>query len=171
MERARKQDVVTSLHQAFTDANLVVVTHYLGITAADSTALRRRMRDANAKFRVTKNRLAQRALEGTAFVGLTDLFTGPTAIAFSDDPVAAAKAAVEFSKTNENLIVVGGALRETMLDADAVKNLASLPSLDELRGKLVGLLSTPASRVVGVLNAPGGQVARVLGAYGATGDD
>lgn len=150
---------------------MVVVTHYSGLTVSEMGDLRDRMRETGAKFRVTKNRLTRLALKDTKFEALSDMFIGPTAIAYSDDPVAAAKASVEFAKENDKLIVLGGALGEEMLDASGVKALASLPSLDELRGKLVGLLVSPATKVAQVLQAPGGQVARVIGAYSAQGEE
>lgn len=165
MERAKKEQLVTDLSGTFGDAALVVVTHQNGLTVAESTDLRRRMLAAGASFRVTKNRLAKRALAGTPYEGLSDLFEGPTAIAYSTDPVAAAKVAVGYAKDNEKLTVIGGALGEKRLDADGIKALATLPSLDELRAKLVGMISTPATRIAGVLQAPAGQVARVLAAH------
>jgi len=167
VDRAAKREMVSSLRDTFNGANVVVVTHYLGISAGQATDLRRSMRDAGAGFRVTKNRLAKIALEGTPYEHLVPMFTGPTAIAYSEDPVAAAKAAVEFAKKIEHLVIIGGALRENALDADAIKNLASLPSLDELRGKLVGLVQAPATKIAGVISAPAGQLARVVGAYAA----
>ncbi len=168
MDRAEKESMVASLHQTFEDASIVVVTHYSGLTVAEMGELRDQMRAAGAVFKVTKNRLTRRALEGTKYQPLNEMFTGPTAIAYSEDPVAAAKAAVNFSKTNDKLIVLGGALGDEQLDVNAVKSLASLPSLDELRAKIVAMISTPATRIAGVLQAPAGQVARVLGARGAS---
>jgi large subunit ribosomal protein L10 len=126
------------------------------------------MREAGAAFKVTKNRLAKIALKGTKFEGLAEQFTGPTAIAVSLDPVAAAKVAVEYANKNEKLQIVCGALDEEALDADAVKALAKLPSLDELRGTIIGLIQAPATKIAGVLQAPGGQLARVFGAYGSS---
>jgi large subunit ribosomal protein L10 len=160
--------MVASLHQTFEDASIVVVTHYSGLTVAEMGELRDQIREAGAVFKVTKNRLTRRALEGTKYQSLEEMFTGPTAIAYSEDPVAAAKAAVGFSKTNSKLIVLGGALGEEQLDVNAVKSLASLPSLEELRAKIVGMTNTPATRIAVVLQAPAGQVARVLGARGAS---
>jgi large subunit ribosomal protein L10 len=160
--------MVASLHQTFEDVSIVVVTHYSGLTVAEMGELRDQMREAGAVFKVTKNRLTRRALEGTKYQSLEEMFTGPTAIAYSEDPVAAAKAAVNFSKTNNKLIVLGGALGDEQLDVNAVKSLASLPSLEELRAKIVGMISTPATRIAVVLQAPAGQVARVLGARGAS---
>lgn len=145
---------------------MVVVTHYTGLTVAEMGDLRGQMREAGAGFKVTKNRITRLALEDTKFKGLSDMFTGPTAIAFSEDPVAAAKVAVNFAKSNEKLVVLGGALGEELLDVNSVKALAALPSLDELRGQIVGMLNTPATRIAGILQAPAGQVARVISAYG-----
>ena len=164
MDREKKESMVASLHQTFEDVSIVVVTHYSGLTVAEMGELRDQMREAGAVFKVTKNRLTRRALEGTKYQSLEEMFTGPTAIAYSEDPVAAAKAAVNFSKTNNKLIVLGGALGDEQLDVNAVKSLASLPSLEELRAKIVGMISTPATRIAVVLQAPAGQVARVLGA-------
>jgi len=171
VDRTEKEDLVATLHQTFDESAMVVVTHYSGLTVSEMGDLRDRMRETGAKFRVTKNRLTRLALKDTKCEALSDLFTGPTAIAYSDDPVAAAKARVEFAKENDKLIVLGGARGEEMLDASGVKALASLPSLDELRGKLVGLLVSPATKVDQVLQAPGGQVARVIGAYSAQGEE
>jgi large subunit ribosomal protein L10 len=157
--------MVASLHEVFSNANAVVVTHNLGITAGEATELRRQMRAAGARFRVTKNSLTKRALADTPYDHLAGLFSGPTAIAVSEDPVAAAKATVDFAKDNENLIILGGGLGATALAEADVKNLASLPSLDELRGKIVGLLNAPATKIAGVLQAPAGQLARVIDAH------
>jgi len=142
-----------------------VVTHQSGLTVAESTDLRRRMRAADASYKVTKNRLVKLALVGTPYEAIADLFEGPTAIAYSADPVAAARVAVDFSKENDKLVVVGGAMAENRLDEAGVKALATLPSLDELRGKLLGLLNAPATKVAGVLQAPASQLARVLSAH------
>lgn len=168
MYRDDKENWVASLKRVFEETSLVVVTHYSGLTVAQMTDLRGQMREAGASFKVTKNRLTRLALEGTNFHVLSDMFTGPTAIAYSTDPVAAARVAVKFAKDNEKLVVLGGAYNGQMLDLDSVSALAKLPSLEELRGKLVGMLNTPATRVAGVLQAPAGQVARVIGAYGAS---
>ncbi|MCB2102897.1 MAG: 50S ribosomal protein L10 [Rhodobacterales bacterium] len=170
MDRTQKEEWVASLHQVFSETEMVVVTHYSGLTVAQSGALRTKMREAGANFKVTKNRLTRLALKDTRFAGLNDMFTGPTAIAYSDDPVAAAKAAVEFAKGNDKLVILGGALGENVLDADGVKALATLPSLDELRAKLAGLLTQPAAKIAMVLQAPGGQVARVINAYAEKGE-
>jgi large subunit ribosomal protein L10 len=170
VDRSQKEKLVASLHDALSDTVSVVVTHQSGLTVAEVTGLRRRMRDAGAGFKVTKNRLARLALKGTQFEGLSPLFTGPTAIAFSRDPVAAAKVAVEFANSNEKLVIVGGSLAGQPLNADGVKALATLPSLDELRARLIGMVQTPATRIAGVLQAPGGQIARVLAAHAEKGE-
>ena len=165
MLRARKTEIVDSLRGVFSDAGVVVVTHYQGMSVAEVTDLRRGMREVGARFRVTKNRLAKIALADTPYASLADLFIGPTAIAFSSDPVAAPKAAVGYAKRNEKLAIIGGALGGSLLSAQQVRALADLPSIDEVRAKLVGLLTTPAARLVSVLQAPGGQLARVLAAH------
>jgi len=166
VDRSRKEALVAELHQTFVDTNLVVVTQQSGLTVQEVTALRSEMRAEGANFRVTKNRLAKIALQGTKFEPLTETFTGPTAIAVSEDPVAAAKVAVGFANKNDKLTIVGGALGEKVLGIDDVRALAKLPSLDELRGNIVGLLQAPASKIVGVMNAPAAQLARVFSAYG-----
>lgn len=167
MDRAQKEAAVAGLNQTLGEVNLVVVTHQSGLTVHESMTLRRKVREAGAGFKVTKNRLTRLALEGTKFQALQPLMTGPTALAFSEDPVAAAKVCVEFAKQNEKLTIVGGALGEQLLDENGVQALAKLPSLDELRGTLVGLLQAPATKVAGVLQAPAGQLARVFSAYGS----
>lgn len=164
MDRSEKSEMVSSLRGTFENASIVVVAHYSGLNVADINDLRTKMRDAGASFKVTKNRLTRLALEGTPYDQIGDLFTGPTAIAYSDDPVAPAKVAVEFAKKNDKLVVLGGAMGDVRLDENAIKQLATLPSLDELRAKIVGMLNTPATRIAGVLQAPAGQVARVLSA-------
>lgn len=170
MNRTEKKDLVASLRSLFEDTNLMVVTRQSGLTVAESSDLRNQMRDVGASFKVTKNRLARLALDGTKFAELTPLFKGPTAVALSEDPVAAAKVAVKFAKDNDKLVIVGGALDDQVLDIDRISALAALPSLDELRAKIVGMLSTPATRIARVLNAPGGQVARVIAAYSEKGE-
>ena len=170
MDRTEKEEVVASLHKTFEDSSIVVVTHYSGLTVAEMGDLRNQMREVGASFKVSKNRLTRRALEGTKYQPLENLFTGPTGIAYSEDPVAAAKAAVNFSKTNDKLIVLGGALGDEQLDVAKIQSLASLLSLDELRAKLVGIISTPATRIAGVLQAPAGQIARVISAHSASGE-
>ena len=170
MDRVEKKDFVASLHQTFEDTSMVVVTHYTGLTVKEMGDLRGRMREAGALFKVTKNRLTRLALKDTKFEPLIDMFAGPTAIAYSNDPVAAAKVAVNYAKENDKLIVLGGGLDEETLDANGVKALASLPSLDELRAKIVGLLNSPATKIAKVLQAPGGQVARVISARAEQGE-
>ena len=165
MDRAKKQQLVESLQQDLTGTACVVVTHQSGLNVAEATQLRQQVRSAGASFRVTKNRLAKRALVGTPFEQLSPLFTGPTAIAFSRDPVAAARVVVQYANRNDKLIIVGGGLAGQGMDAAGVRELASLPSLDELRGKLIGLLQAPAAQIARILQASAGQVARVLAAY------
>ena len=167
MNRSEKTDTVAALNATFNEAAVVVVTRNLGLTVAQSTDLRLKMRDAGAGYKVAKNRLAKIALNDTQYESLSDLLTGPTALATSGDPVAAAKVAVEFAKTNDKLEIVGGAMGSTVLDVEGVMALASLPSLDELRAKLIGLVQAPATKVAQVISAPAGQLARVFGAYAA----
>jgi large subunit ribosomal protein L10 len=169
VQRSQKAKLIDALHQALSDTACVVVTHQSGMTVEEVTQLRRQMRAVGAGFRVTKNRLARRALAGTQFEELSALFKGPTAIAFSRDPVAAAKVAVEYAAKNEKLQIVGGSLGTRQLDSKGVKALATMPSLDQLRGKILGLLQAPATRIAGVLQAPGAKLARVFSAYGKTG--
>ncbi|MEN3791769.1 50S ribosomal protein L10 [Fulvimarina sp. MAC3] len=170
MERAEKREFVTQLNQSFQDAGVVVVAHYAGLTVANMNDLRSQMRAAGGTVKVAKNRLAKIALQGTDAEGISNLFEGQTLIAYSSDPVAAAKVSNDFAKKNDKLVILGGALGATTLDANGVKALADLPSLDELRGKLVGMIQTPATRIAGVVQAPAGQLARVLNAY-ATKDE
>ena len=167
MNRSEKAEAIVELNQIFKDANLMVITRQSGLTVQEVTDLRRKIRAAGASYKVTKNRLTLRALEGTPFTALGPMFTGPTAIAYSKDPVAAAKVVSAFAKDNEKLTIVGGALGGNVLDVAGVQTLASLPSLDALRGKIIGLLQAPATKIAGVLAAPAGQVARVIAAYGA----
>ena len=165
MDRTEKRAFVQALQAVFAETSFVLVSQNKGLTVADATVLRRRMRDAGASYKVAKNRLASLALDGTKFQSISPLLKGPTALAWSTDPVAVAKTAVEFAKTNDKFVVLGGALGTQTLNADGVKALAELPSLETLRAQLVGLIQTPATRIAGVLQAPGGQVARVLAAY------
>ena len=165
VDRIEKREFVAELSTVFADTSMVVVTRNEGMTVAEVTDLRRRMRAAGASFKVAKNRLALLALDGTRFDGLKPLMKGPTAISWSADPVAVAKAAVDFAKTNEKFVLIGGALGTQLLDVAGVKALAELPSLDALRAKLLGLLAAPATRIAGVLQAPAGQLARVFAAY------
>ena len=165
LDRAEKSELVAALNQVFKDTGTVVVAQYAGLTVADMTSLRGKMRAAGGGVKVAKNRLVKLALKGTDADHMSDLFQGPTMIAYSDDPVAAAKVSVEFAKTNEKLVILGGSMGKTNLNPDGVKALAELPSLDELRGKLVGMLQTPATRIAQIAAAPAAQVARVVGAY------
>ncbi|HMK39936.1 MAG TPA: 50S ribosomal protein L10 [Methyloceanibacter sp.] len=167
MERAEKREVVTALHDVFAKTGVVVVAHYAGLTVSAMTKLRSEMRGAGGQVKVAKNRLVKLALEGTDAKGIADLLKGPTCLAFSADPVAAPKIAVKFAKANEKFVILGGAMGSTVLDAKGVSSLADLPSLDELRGKLIGLLQAPASKIARTLNEPGAQLARVFGAYGS----
>lgn len=167
MDRAQKPEVVAELNRTFNEVSVVVVTRNLGLTVAQSTALRTKMREAGAQYKVTKNSLAKIAAKGTAYESLSTLLTGPVALATSKDPVAAAKVVAEFAKGNDKLEIVGGAMGDTLLNVDGVKALATLPSLDELRAKIIGLVQAPATKVVQIVQAPAGQLARVFGAYGA----
>jgi large subunit ribosomal protein L10 len=165
VDKAEKAEVVEELKGVFSDAGSLVVAHYTGMTVAQMSDLRARMRAAGASFKVAKNRLAVRALQGTPVEAISHLFKGPTGIAYSNDPVAASKVAVAYARDNDKLVILGGSVGTTALDAEGVKALATLPSLDELRGKIVGLLQAPATKIAGVLAAPAGQIARVIGAY------
>jgi large subunit ribosomal protein L10 len=159
--------MVSNLNGVFSDANVVVVAHYSGLNVSQMTDLRSRMKEAGASLKVAKNRLVKLALKDTDAENISDLFQGPTVIAYSDDPVAAPKAAADFAKGHESFVILGGTMGATSLDKSGVEALAKLPSLDELRAKLVGMINTPATRIAGVLQAPAGQLARVFGAYGA----
>jgi len=165
MDRTQKSEVVTTLHATFAEIGVVVVTRNLGMTVAQSTALRQKMRDAGATFKVTKNRLARIALKDTQYEQISDMLTGPIALATSADPVAAAKVAIEFAKTNDKIEIVGGAMGNTLLDAEGIKALASMPSLDEMRATLVGLIQAPATKLAQIAQAPAAQLARVFNAY------
>jgi len=165
VDRIEKREFVAELSTVFAETSMIVVTRNEGMTVADVTELRRRMRAAGASFKVAKNRLALLALDGTRFDGLKPMMKGPTAISWSTDPVAVAKAAVDFAKINEKFVLLGGSLGTQLLDVAGVKALAELPSLDALRAKLLGMLNTPATRIAGVLQAPAGQLARVFAAY------
>ena len=167
MDRSQKAESVAALNAVFNEVGLVVVTRNLGLTVAQSTALRGKMRDAGASYKVSKNRLAKLALKDTQYEALEEHLTGPIALAWSHDPIAAAKAAVEFAKTNDKLEIVGGAMGSTQLNADGIKALASMPSLNELRSKIVGLVNAPATKVAQLVNAPAAKLARVFGAYAA----
>lgn len=167
MDRSQKEASVAEIRAALEKAGTVVVAHYSGLTVDEITTLRRSVRSGGGTFKVAKNRLVRRAIEGTPFAGLDGLLKGPTALAFSLDPVFAAKAVTAFAKQNDKLVVLGGVFSGQTLDKSGVEMLASMPSLDELRAKIVGLLVAPATRIAGVLQAPGGQVARVISAHAA----
>jgi large subunit ribosomal protein L10 len=165
VDRTEKREFVTGLHQALAATSMIVVTRNAGLTVAEVNDLRRKMGAAGATYKVAKNRLTNLALDGTPFDSIKPLLKGPIALAWAADPVAVAKTAVEFAKTNDKFVVVGGALGTQSLNADGIKALAELPSLTELRARLVGMIATPATRIAGVLQAPAGQLARVFGAY------
>ena len=166
MDRTEKAELVAELNKVLSETSVVVVTLNKGMTVAQATALRDKMRDAGASYKVAKNRLARLALEGTSYTSISDLLVGPTGLATSTDPVAAAKIAVEFAKSNDRFEIVGGAMGDTVLDVNGVKALAELPSLDELRAKIVGLINAPATKVAQLANAPASKLARVFAAYG-----
>ena len=165
MDRAQKAEFVAELNRTFNEVGVVVVTRNLGMTVKQSTDLRNRMRDAGATYQVSKNKLAKIALDGTDYLSLGELLVGPIGLATSADPVAAAKVAIDFAKTNDKFEIVGGAMGTQVLDANGIKSLASLPSLDELRAKIVGLLVAPATKLATITQAPAAQLARVLSAY------
>ncbi len=165
MDRAEKRESVASLNQVFKTSGVIVVAQYSGLTVSEMTDLRRRASGAGAALKVAKNRLAKIALEGTEVAHLSDLLKGPTVLAYSEDPVAASKVVSDFAKGNEKLVILGGALGATSLNKDAVKALASLPSLDELRAKIVGLVQAPATKLAQLSTAPAAKLARVFGAY------
>jgi large subunit ribosomal protein L10 len=170
VERAAKSELVSTLNDVFANTNVVVVAHYAGLTVADMQNLRAQMKLAGATVKVAKNRLAKIALEGTDVASISGLLKGPTLIAYSSDPVAAPKVAVNFAKANEKLVILGGAMGSTSLNVDGVKALAVLPSLDELRAKLIGLIQAPATKIAQVVNAPATKLARVFGEYAKTGE-
>jgi len=165
VDRAEKREFVAWLNGVFKDSGSVVVAHYSGLTVAQMGDLRSKMREAGGTVKVAKNRLAKIALQGTESEGMSDLFKGQTLVAYSTDPVVAPKVTIDFAKGNDKLVILGGAMGATTLDGDGVKALATLPSLDELRAKLVGMIQTPATRIAQVVNAPAGNLARVFGAY------
>jgi large subunit ribosomal protein L10 len=165
MDRAQKSETVAELNRTFAETSVVIVTRNLGLSVAQSTELRSKMRAAGARYKVAKNRLARIAIEGTPYTSLSSLLNGPTALSTSADPVAPAKVVVDFARTNDKLEIVGGAMGETLLDAAGVKALATLPSLDELRAKIVGLIVAPATKLATITQAPAAQIARVLSAH------
>ena len=170
MERAAKAEQVTELKEVFKTANTVVVAHYAGLTVAQMQVLRKQARLAGTTVKVAKNRLAKIALEGTDVASIGSLLQGPTLIAYSGDPIAASKVAADFAKTHEKFVILGGAMGKTVLDPNGVKALAALPSLDELRAKIVGLIQAPATKIAQVINAPAAKVARVVAAYANKGE-
>ncbi|MHC2088501.1 50S ribosomal protein L10 [Methylobacterium sp. CM6244] len=165
MDRTAKADLVSTLNGVFANTSVVVVAHYKGLTVAEMQKLRAQMKQSGATVKVTKNRIANIALDGTDVASIKPLLKGPTLLAYSSDPVAAAKVAVDFAKGNDKLVILGGAMGTTALNPDGVKALASLPSLDELRGKIVGLIQAPATKIAQVVSAPAAKLARVFGAY------
>jgi large subunit ribosomal protein L10 len=170
VERAQKKELIESMQASFAEAGIVIVSHYKGLTVAQADELRGKVRAAGASYKVTKNRLTKLALKDTDYAQLSDMFIGPTAIAYAnDDPVGVSKALTEFAKKNESFVILGGALGAQALKAKDIEALAELPSLDELRAKIVGMIKTPATRIAGVLQAPGSQVARVISAHAAQG--
>ncbi|MCW5705035.1 MAG: 50S ribosomal protein L10 [Xanthobacteraceae bacterium] len=170
MERAAKKDAVVALNEVFKTTSVAIVAHYSGLTVAQMQNLRKQMRQAGASVKVSKNRLAKIALEGTDVAGIGPLLKGPTVIATSDDPVAAPKVAIDFAKANEQFVILGGSMGKTVLNVDGVKALASLPSLDELRAKLVGLIVAPATKLAQLSNAPAAKLARVIQAHASKGE-
>ena len=167
MDRSQKTEAVAQLNEAFQSVGVVVVTRNLGLTVDQSTELRGKMREAGATYKVAKNRLAKLALKDTDYTGIEEYLSGPVGLAWSEDPVAAAKAAVDFAKSNEKLEIVGGSMGTQVLDEAGIKSLASMPSLDELRGTIVGLVNAPATKIARVVNEPAAKLARVFGAFGA----
>lgn len=170
MTRERKEQEVEALKERFENNETMIITHNLGLTVSQMTELRNELRKEGASFKVTKNTLAKRAIVGTQFEKLGDMFSGPTGVAMSQDPVAAAKAVQKFAKENKKLVILGGAMGSNVMDVKGVEQLSKLPSLDELRSKLVGILKAPATKVAGVVQAPASQLARVVGAYAAKGE-
>ena len=170
MDRAAKQELVTTLHDVFKDTGVIVVAHYAGMTVAQMTDFRKRIKEAGGSVKVAKNRLAMLALKDTDSAPIANLFKGPTCVAYSKDPIAAAKASVAYAKGNEKLVILGGAMGTTVLDANAVKALAELPSLDELRAKLIGLLNAPATKIARTVKEPGAKLARVIQAKASQGE-
>jgi large subunit ribosomal protein L10 len=171
LDRAAKTELVSSLGNIFKSTKVVVVAHYSGLTVAQMQTLRRQMKQAGASVKVAKNRLARIALEGSEVASIAPLLKGPALIAFSGDPIAAPKVAVDFAKTNERFVILGGAMGTTALDPNGVKALAALPSLDELRAKIIGLIQAPATKIARVITAPGAKVARVVQAYASKSEE
>jgi len=170
VDRATKEKLVATLGGVFNDAGVIVVAHNKGMTVTQMNDLRSKMADAGGNVKVAKNRLVKLALEGTDAQGIKDLFVGPTVLAYSQDPVSAPKVVSDFAKGNEKIVVLGGTMGSTVLDVAGIKTLAELPSLDELRAKLIAMIQTPATRLAGITQAPAGQLARVMGAYASKGE-
>jgi large subunit ribosomal protein L10 len=167
VDRAQKRQLVSTLNEAWKDTGVMVIAHYKGMTVAQMTEFRKQMKQAGGAVKVAKNRLAKLALAGTQSEGVVDLLKGQTCIAYSADPVSAAKVSVKYAKENDKLVILGGAMGKTVMDVNAVKALADLPSLDELRAKLIGLVQAPATKIARILKEPGGMLARVIQAQGA----
>jgi large subunit ribosomal protein L10 len=167
VDRAQKRELVATLNEEWKSSGVIVVAHYKGMTVAQMTDFRKRMKEAGGAVKVAKNKLAKLALKDTDVETISDLLKGQTCVAYSDDPIGAAKVSVKYARENDKLVILGGAMGKTRLDSNAVKALADLPSLDELRGKLIGLLQAPAAKIARILNEPGAQLARVLQARGA----
>lgn len=165
VDRAAKRELAATLNDVFSNTSVVVVAHYSGLTVSDMQKLRSQMKQAGATVKVAKNRIAKIALEGTEVASISGLLQGPTLLAYSDDPVAAPKVAVDFAKANDKLVILGGAMGTTALNADGIKALATMPSLDELRGTLIGLIQAPATKIAQLTTAPAAKLARVFGAY------
>jgi len=165
VDKLKKEQVVASLQESFANASTIVVTHYKGLTVAEITNLRQSMRKLGADFKVTKNSLTKLALKNTQYEKLSELLVGPVAIAYSTDPIAAAKGIVEFANDNEKLVIIGGAVGSEAIDLNRIKTLAKLPSLDQLRSNIIGIINAPATRIACILQAPGSQVARVISAH------
>lgn len=170
MDRAAKKALVTSLNGVFKDTGLVVVAHNTGMVASQSADFRKKVKEAGGSVKVAKNKLVKLALKDTNAAGVADLMKGPTILAYSKDPIAAAKAAVSYAKGNDKLVILGGAMGTTVLDANGVKALAELPSLDELRAKLIGLLNAPATKIARTVKEPGAKLARVVQAKASQGE-
>jgi large subunit ribosomal protein L10 len=168
VDRAQKRELVTRLNDQWKTSGVIVVAHYKGMTVAQMTDFRKRVKDAGGVVKVTKNRLAKLAVHGTDVESISDLLKGQTCVAYSEDPISAAKVSVRYARENEKLVILGGAMGKTLLDSAGVKALADLPSLDELRGKLIGLLQAPASKIARIVKEPGGMLARVLAAKGSS---
>ncbi len=171
LSKSKKEDEIKALQQRFEESEIVVLTHYSGLTVLEMEDLRAKLRESGATFKVTKNTLAKIALKGTPYENIVDMFTGPTGVATSTDAVSAAKVANDYAKDNEKFVILGGAMGETVLDAKGIEQLAKLPSLDELRAKIVGLLQAPATQMARVLQAPAQQLVGVTQAYGETGSN